>query len=427
MLDKITPMTMVGSGSVEMRGPVVRTIRSAPVQALGRADTRFLGGPVLGDDPDSLRLRHTRRHTPVDEFAPALVDPQPLVGSYAYLGIAFNHFGHAMSEMIHRIVPTRQLAFNPRWLIVTARGANPTFTALPSVSRTILALFGIDETNCTVLASDAIVEELLIVEAGSDLVGGPKPWYRDLMRGFVPGLLPCTTATYPARIYVSRSGLDTESGFLGERVLERLLAGAGFHILHPERLSLRDQIAHYAAAQVLIFAEGSACHGVELFGADGLAHTILLNRRNKARNPFAGVLASRSRRFDEFAGNPLLGSAHRGDGGVPLLHRGVTALALRELAAFLDTAGVARLGELPHADYLAAAQADLDRYLTSAAPPARVVPGAAAALRGALAAAVRPDGSIAPVAPPTRPDPRPQEREARRLRRRAERRAAAIR
>ena len=178
---------------------------------------------------------------------------------------------------------------------------------------------------------------------------------------------------------------------------------------------------------MLIFAEGSACHGVELFGADGLAHTILLNRRNKARNPFAGVLASRSRRFDEFAGNPLLGSAHRGDGGVPLLHRGVTALALRELAAFLDAAGVARLGELPHADYLAAAQADLDRYLTSAAPPARVVPGAAAALRGALAAAVRPDGSIAPVAPPTRPDPRPQEREARRLRRRAERRAAAIR
>lgn len=268
------------------KGPYSRRIRNARVQATARPPGQILGGPVLGDRPGARLLRHTRRRVPVDIFTPGLVDPVRLNGAYAYLGVSFGHFGHVMAETIHRIVPTRQIEPNPRWLIVAPRGNASDFTGLPSVCRTILALFGIDASNCTVIGTDAIVEELLIVEAGSDLGAGPKEWYLDQLRDHCPLRIDPDARRYPEKVYVSRSGLGYRSGILGEQVLEEALAASGFHNLHAQSLPLAEQFAHYAHAKVLIFAEGSACHGVELFGRGVLGHAILLNRRDQARTPF---------------------------------------------------------------------------------------------------------------------------------------------
>lgn len=376
-------------------GPVSRTIRHAQVQAAERPDGKFYGGPVLGDDPESLLLRHNRRREAVDHFAPTLHEPARLAGSYAYLGLAFAHFGHAMAEMVHRIVPTRQIVRDPQWLILTKKGDEARFGALPALARAILALFNVDATNCTVVTQDTIVEELLIVEAGSDLGGGPKDWYLELLRTSGPLVIARDDAG-PKKIYVSRSGLEHGSGILGERVLDAALTDAGFHIVHSERLSLAEQFTLYGNAEMLLFAEGSACHGVELFGGAALGHTILMNRRPRVRSQFDPVLAPRSTRFDAFSGNPYLGSAFINDDERSLIHRGVSVIALDELARFLAEIGAGRMGKVSPIAYLAAAHADLERYIDWATAGSRHDrSGVAEQLHDALAATVLAGGRIA--------------------------------
>ena len=316
---------------------------------------------MLGDDPESMLLRHNRSGQVVDHFAPEPRDPVTLRGSYAYLGRTFGHFGHIMSEMIHRILPTRQVAKRPHWLIVHQRGSPPTFEALAPVAQAMLRLLGVNERNCTVIAKDTIVEELLIVEAGAELGSVPKDWYLDLLNRRGPGR-GSLDDTFPKKVYVSRSGLEDKSGLLGEKVLESILVDAGFHIMHSEKLPLPRQFALYRNAEVLLFAEGSACHGVELFGHDTLRHAILMNRRPKVATAFDRVLAPRARRFDHFTGNPFFGTAAFNGRGDPRADRGVSAIALHDLVAFLAEIGVATVPRVPALAYLAAAHADLTLY-----------------------------------------------------------------
>jgi hypothetical protein len=63
------------------------------------------------------------------------------------------------------------------------------------------------------------------------------------------------------RLYVSRRRLpETQGGYLFEDLLEENLAAEGYAIMYPERLPIAAQVAAYASARRLIFAEGSALH-----------------------------------------------------------------------------------------------------------------------------------------------------------------------
>ena len=87
-------------------------------------------------------------------------------------------------------------------------------------------------------------------------------------------------------VYVSRNRFapctssETLIGaFAGERCLEEMLEARGVQVIHPETLSLMDQLQIYRDAQVLIVAEGSAQHGLELLGAHLQKQVILVCRR----------------------------------------------------------------------------------------------------------------------------------------------------
>ncbi len=67
--------------------------------------------------------------------------------------------------------------------------------------------------------------------------------------------------------------------FAGERLLEDLLNARGVRVIYPETLSLLDQLQIYRDAHVLILAEGSAQHGLELLGVHHQKRVILLCRR----------------------------------------------------------------------------------------------------------------------------------------------------
>lgn len=86
-----------------------------------------------------------------------------------------------------------------------------------------------------------------------------------LMSDFDPG----------ARVYISRSRLNGVRSVEGEEQIEALLERAGYRIVHPQELSIPDQIAVFNRAQVIVGCSGSAMH-TSLFHLGGPLKIVTL-------------------------------------------------------------------------------------------------------------------------------------------------------
>ncbi len=354
-------------------GLVHRAIADAMVHAflppvVGPAGRGFRGGPVLSETADDLALRHCRAGRPIDSFPPRAEPTGLLNGAFAYGGPYTDHFGHAMAEMIHRVLPSRALFDCRRLLFVgPSTGWPPSpFDSLPPVMRAALEFLQVDPRTVTVIHDTRVVEHLHIAQQGSDLSGGPRPGYLTLLAAFTPARLGALHDGTPAaeRLYVSRSRVIHGGLLLGERYLEDLLQQEGWTVLHPQELPLTGQMQAYHRARQVLFAEGSACHGVELFGTGGLAHCVLLPRRAASLHVFEAALRPRSRRFDVLPCATLLGGiVADGQTGTALENLGVSLLNFDELAPALRRLELADLPSLSLAAYRRAAQADLAAHI----------------------------------------------------------------
>ena len=286
------------------------TIAEAPVQVFSAPIVAvpphgFAGGPVLDGDPRLARLRHTRAGHPVDRFRPGETYDARLPGTWIYAGPAYPHFGHSMAEMVHRILPGRRLFGAHGLLFVGTAGEKPLtgFDDLPPFLREILRLLDVSPDKACVLHRNHIVEQLHVVEAGSDYGGGPKPGYLDELAAFWRGrdAVPHAGGPMPGvPVYVSRTRLSPTGGLLGERYIEATLAQNGFAVFHPEQHPVAVQIETYRRASLLLFNEGSACHGIELLGTGMVAPSLLLSRRQDHAGIFRHVFTGRARSFHAF-------------------------------------------------------------------------------------------------------------------------------
>ncbi len=192
---------------------------------------------------------------------------------------------------------------------------------------------------------------------------------------------------------MSRSRIIHGGLLLGERYLEDQLQREGWTVLHPQDLPLAGQMQAYRRARQVLFAEGSACHGVELLGSLGLAHCVLLPRRAESLHVFQATLRPRARRFDVLPRATLLGSVVAdGQTGAALDNLGVSLLDFAALAPALRGLGLADLPGLNIAAYARAARADLAAHIAhhKRAGTPMVAPAAIKALQDRLAAALRP-------------------------------------
>jgi hypothetical protein len=339
------------------------TFKDAKLQAFRGPVLRFQGGLVLGSDDDA--LRHRRGEKPVDHFDPDLHCTSRLNGEYLYGGpIYVHHFGHYMAEFVHRILPGFQTFGRHPLIFVVPKKANTAFDELPSWLQGIFEFLGFDHQGSLIVNEDTQVETLHTAQLGSHLGVEPSPSYLDLLADFSRARIQDYAGRWPAhrKIYVSRSGIDHGGTFLGERYLEGLLRDAGYHIMKPETLSFAHQAWLYTQAEEIIFCEGSACHGCELFGRRMLGRVFLLAKRELAT--FKRVLRPRSREFHANHGHHIVGTLGRNQDGAPLLHLGVHLLKPPLLIQSLHEAGFADLRSTFSQDaYLEAASADLQAYL----------------------------------------------------------------
>jgi hypothetical protein len=296
--------------------PEVRIFRPAMIQAftgpiVAPPPEGFCGGIVLGNSSSELRLRHSRYRTAIDRFDEHIISYERINGEYTYLGPLYDHFGHMMSEFVHRAIPSLELGSFPKFLFVSNyHGRNNCPNPIPNVAKEILHFLSIPLENVIVLNNHSEVENLFVCEQGSDFGGGAKEWYLGFLEAYTNHRLDVLLGHTSAHLktYVSRAKLMHGGNFLGERYIEKLLEDEGFFIMHPQEYPFINQLQLYRSSKILVFPEGSACHGLEFFGRNALEECHLLERRASHKDVFGAIFCNRAKVFSTLSGTHCISS-----------------------------------------------------------------------------------------------------------------------
>lgn len=149
----------------------------------------------------------------------------------------------------------------PRWGIFeeTMPGLEPDAIYLPRSTRyhrELLALSGLDQLPIveTGRATAVRADHLLVPSPSNPMEVAPRGMVEWVRRTFPAA----ETADKPARIFVTRTGGRNTRRLLEEPELWPLLEERGFVRIDPGSMSVRDQIDHFAAAEVIVGVHGAA-------------------------------------------------------------------------------------------------------------------------------------------------------------------------
>jgi hypothetical protein len=237
------------------------------------------GGPVWPADDNDPAIRFCRNNQPVDRPpAPSDLMPEPVTDAHLWGGATGLAFGHMVAETMTRVLWSVHQRPDDRLLMVVEPGRNernlqPHFWA-------ILDWWGVPRDRLTVVKKPLRVAELRVMPQAEQLSGiAPAPSYLDLLdeNAARAGLQPVPSDL----LYVTRAGMIGRrmGAHLGEAYLVERLLSAGVAVLDPATAPLREQLAAYAGARHIIFAEGSALHGRQLLGRIDQDITVLTRRQ----------------------------------------------------------------------------------------------------------------------------------------------------
>ena len=263
-------------------GPL-HPFRDIPVVPVTKeAGMVLLGGPVWPDWAGSGALRHNRSGIPVDR-KPAV----PATGLSEFTspatwgGHAVSHFGHFIVEHCTRILQARVEHGDKTMLFTLPPGLRA--PQLPAFFWQILAWYGVASDRVRFVTAPLQVAELWAAPMAEQWAHvPPSDAYLTLLteNAAERGLEPQRHDI----VYVARDRMEAsaEGHNAGESYVTKLLERLGVTVIRPETLSLRAQLEYYKGAETLIFAEGSALHGLQLLGRQDKT-VIVLNRRPNMR------------------------------------------------------------------------------------------------------------------------------------------------
>jgi hypothetical protein len=238
---------------------------------LGRSDHR--GGPRWPAWEEQREARQCRSGEPVD-VEPEAADPVARIDEpVAWGGPITDHFGHQVVDFSMRLIPTLRdqpdttflFASAPRYRVDNIAGAPPFFGQ-------ILDWLGVASSRARLIDRPTLARSLSVAAQAEQLYGpGPDAAHLDVMDELVAGRLKALPRSQV--VYVSRAGQHAR--FAGEAFIEDVLRSAGATIVRPENVPLAKQLATYARAERLIFAEGSALHAFSLLGRVPADVTVL--------------------------------------------------------------------------------------------------------------------------------------------------------
>ncbi len=266
--------------------PALKVFREIPVVPVTAVHQHVaLGGPIWPDFDRQTTVRHCRGGSPQDR-APAWTDNATLLMEDAvWGGFLDSHFGHFIADHLPRLPAALRERPDDVYLFTVDPGM--TREGLGAWVWQVFDLIGLRTDQVRLVTEPLRVRCLRVGEQAESLPqNGPCGAYLDLVEHWARDLTPVPAPL----LYVSRVGLPQQGGgaHAGEGYVVGLLERLGVAVLDPADAALRDQLAAYAGAERIIFAEGSAMHGRQLLGR--LKQDIaVLRRRPDKRLAEAGL------------------------------------------------------------------------------------------------------------------------------------------
>ncbi len=261
-------------------------IENAIVKPIQIRGGKWLGGVLFPNDMPEI-FRHRRSggpgKAPVYKDQPREINQHNHLGSnntgdrqidnsvggtYIYGGPFYPHFGHALTESIHRLWAFDSSVHDGIVFAVSIRAnTNLTNYTPPQWFIQILKILEIPLGKCIWVTHDCTFQNLIIPEPGSELSLGPKKWYRSYLEKLQQRIWELTShlrIDKPEKLFLGRTHIRFSGNIAGSEFFETLLVDEGYVSLKPENYDVLEQLAYIINAQKIIFSEGSAIHILEL-------------------------------------------------------------------------------------------------------------------------------------------------------------------
>ena len=247
----------------------------------------YCGGVVFDDPQRQLPLRHFRGEQAIDRPLVDWVEPLRPVqhhnGRLFWCGPLAFHFGHQIADFGSRVLLA---SLDPRCgaLLWLPWRTGSRWRALQPWQRSLLRYLNPGNKRHLFATEPLRVRELVVVPQQARMRAAPSLAQLEALSWCERRITPRRAAV----VYVSRSrfaaclSADTLVGaFAAEALFEQFLQQRGVQVVHPQLLSLEQQLAVYLGAEALIVAEGSAQHGLELLGFHRHKRVVLICRRRQ--------------------------------------------------------------------------------------------------------------------------------------------------
>lgn len=277
--------------------------------ALGNVALKGIGVRAADDTvPDGGAGMYRHRWTHPISMADLDTPLADLDAEAIYGGVIGPQFGDVVTQSIGRLWLAEQL---PADLPILFVNANPGLDRIPGYFVDLVRTIGVPNP-LVLLRQPTRVRRLHL---GAELMNlERKPAADARYLDWLARSAPPVTVDPGYKVYVSRSRLGPRfEQYLEEARLEAALTNEGYHVIHPEALSVPEQIAAYQRAGRLIFADGSAVHLWSLFAKPGQSAAIILRRpwhpifRLWFKSFDRAALAVIDRRVGSFSGKGPLG------------------------------------------------------------------------------------------------------------------------
>lgn len=264
------------------------------VPTTGFAKHIATGGPIWPEFDHQVDARHCRGEVPVDH-APTRRDAGVRITTPAvWGGILDRHFGHLVAEHLPRLPLSLRERPDDLYLFTLEPGLSE--ADVPARIWDLLAWYGLARAQVRIVTEPLRVACLRVAPQAEMLpLVAPSHSYLALLEARTQA--NALTADPNEVLYVTRSGFVAQGrgGHAGEGYLVDRLREQGVAVIDPANLPLRAQLAGYAGAANLVFAEGSAVHGRQILGR--IPQDIHILRRRPGRSVARAMLRPRCTRL----------------------------------------------------------------------------------------------------------------------------------
>jgi capsular polysaccharide biosynthesis protein len=204
-------------------------------------------------------------------------DLETFAGNTIYLGIILGHYGHFLLETISR------------WwsLIDRLQDFDYYLFHLPNPKilekswvKELLALAGIEREKIIYFEKPTKIQSVFVPEASLQIGSHIFKQYREVCQHLISLIDLTKIQTTDRPLYLSRRLLNRGARKVaGEELLEDLLLRNGFHVVHPQFLSIEEQIYLINRHEHIVGIVGSAMHNL-VFSLSAKTVTYIASENN---------------------------------------------------------------------------------------------------------------------------------------------------